>query len=1129
MSILAQLKLSPEQEAAVCSARSAVAVTAGAGSGKTRTLVGRYLWHIEQGRPVRSLIAVTFTEKAAHEMRNRIRQFIGEWRRLALPAAGAATDRWDAAFTELDAARIGTIHSLCAAILRAHPAEAGVDPLFEVLEENTAALLQARAVEETLAWAIADPICAALFGPLREHALRQTLIRLLRQRLDAGAAFQVVGEDALAHWAQAAERWFTHQLGDGVWQGALADLAGIGSRTPTDKMELARQEVLGHWRQTATALPGRDWARMIAGLLAMRQANSSHGAKANWPGDDLTLARAAMKALREYHDGSLLPLLGKPAEPGADWRLDLQAAALQPGLQRLFHRCLASYEAMKEERHALDFDDLEAKTAALLDGHPPVRARWQAAAAALLVDEFQDTNHRQRQIIYHLAGFPTASAGGGSYATGCGLFIVGDAKQSIYRFRGADVTVFRGAQADITAAGGQETLLDVTYRGHQALVAGVNQLLAPIMGEVETPDRPYHTPFAPLRSHRPGPNLSLVPPWIEFHLGLGGSEEGREAAAAGLTTRLRELQDQGCAWRQMALLFRAATHFGVYEDALEEAGIPFVTVAGRGFYERPEIRDLLNALAAIADPSDDLAVAGWLRSPMCGLSDAALFWLRRGADPDAAKLGFWQALHDDPRLACLDAADAAQARRGREILATLQALAGRHSVAYVLKQLLDRTHYRAALRLAAGGERAWRNVDKLLADAHRSRLVAIPDFLEYVRSLRDVAARMGEAAAEAGDVVQLMTIHKAKGLEFPVVVLADASYNRRETGDFLILDETLGPLLRIHDEDVSRACPLTYRLGEARQRDQEEAEGKRLLYVAATRAQDKLLISGYTGVGNSGNLQPRGWLEWLGKVVGLDAIELPEMPTAPISPVLDRAADAAIGLTLYPLLDPDRSRGQEGTGDPRPAAIARSLPADLLAPLIAPELAEHTDEKEADPPRRVWRVARRGAAFTAAAPAWVVGVLAHKALQHWRFPDQADFAAFLRPVALEMGLVSAPEIDEAVRETAKLLARFQRHPLFAELERAERRHEVAFSVAQAGQIDSGAVDLIARRDAHAAWVLYDFKTDEVADAAALADHISKQKYDRQLERYVAALTALLDEAPQARLVFLDVGGGVLVR
>ncbi len=1137
--ILNLLGLSPEQAAAALSDRPAVAVTAGAGSGKTRTLAGRYLWYIEQGYPVRSLVAVTFTEKAAREMRNRIRDFISRWRNQA--EGGDQKALWDQANIDLDAARIGTIHSLCATILRAHPAEAAVDPMFEVLEENTAILLQSRAVEQTLAWAIDDSLCAQLFGPLNEFRLRSTMSDLLAKRLDADPAFQALAKGAEQCWSDAAAAWFAEQLGDEDWRQALVDLATISARKPADKMDTARRDVLEHWQTVQENQTLKKWDQLLAELVAMRKANSHLGAKGNWTGDDLAIARDAMKTLRDHHDKTLKPLLGKTAP---SWTLDEQAAALQPGLHRLFLKCLTLYDDMKNERHALDFDDLESRTTTLLNEHPEVRYHWQANITAILVDEFQDTNARQRKIIYHLAGFErskgaahsaseresipqqtTLDIGSESASHPGSLFIVGDGKQSIYRFRGADVTVFRQAQIDIVAAQGQALSLGTTFRAHRSLGQTLNQLLAPIMGEEDDPRRPYQTPFTPLRAYRLEPDPHIQPPYLEFHLGLGSAAEGRVSSAAGLAQRLQQLHEEGCKWKHMALLFRASTAFGVYEHALEAASIPFVTVAGRGFYDRPEIRDLLNTMAAISDPSDDLVMAGLLRSPMFGLTDAALFLLRWGPEPDRSKLGFWQAVNDDSVLATLDEMDAQQARRARIIISELHDMAGRQRVAFVLKQLLDLTFYRAALRLATDGERAWRNVDKLLADAHRSRLVSVPDFLEYVRNLRDVAAREGEAVAEADDAVQLMTIHKAKGLEFPIVVLADASYSGRFRAPALLLDDSLGPLMRISDGVESGAKPLAYQLGVLRQRDMDAAEEKRLLYVAATRAEEKLLISGYSAIGKSGRLQSRGWIKTLGEVVGLDDIRLDETPILPTHETLTWHNGGA-DLSLYPTLDTVQTSIAPPTGFRPLTSDRRSLDSDLIAPLpaiISPDrTGDKIGDKEVDPPVRVWRLTSTGNT----APNWVIGTLVHKALQHWHFPDQPGFDAFIRSFALEIGLISAREVRSAVRETARLVSRFQDQAIFAYLDRAERYHEVPYSVDLDGQTDSGVIDLLARSAPDDAYQIYDFKTDQLKTGTDLLEYVEARGYSDQIRRYIAAVEQITRQRPQATIIFLNVGGEV---
>jgi ATP-dependent helicase/nuclease subunit A len=1156
-SILSLLNLTPSQAEAATWRGSDVAVTAGAGSGKTRALVGRYLSLLEDGLPLRSLVAITFTDKAAREMRTRIRATIERWL-----AEGPHPDLWQTAFIELDAARIGTIHSLCAAILRAHPAEAGVDPTFAVLEESTAAALQAQAVEAALAWATTDPGAARLFGLFTEQRLREVLAGLVSQRLDAGPAFTVVAADPLGRWANALAAWLERRLSVPEWTDALGTLDSRHAQTPGDKLELARREVLARWDEIQAALAAQDWDAAFDGLAALRGVvTSTAGAKANWHADDLAAVREAMATLRAHYDTGLIPLIGK--DRAVRWALDQQVAQALPDLRRLFEWAVAEYERLKDVRQALDFDDLEARSVALLEGNTEVRSRWQSEIRAVLVDEFQDTNERQRRIVYALAGFnprrgdpavavlpsPPASLPEGEGDTGR-LFVVGDAKQSIYRFRGADVTVFRRVQADIVAAGGKTVDLDETFRAHDPLLRVTSALLEHVMGTQDDPARPYTVPFVPLRAHRPAPGLPVGEPYVEFHLGLGETaESGRQAAATALASRLLALhQAAGIDWGDVALLFRASTAFGAYEDAFEQAGIPFVTVAGKGFYDRPEVRDLLNALAAIADPTDDLALAGLLRSPAFGVSDAGLYQLRWDGNGNSRPL--WEALH---AALPLDPADAARAETARGVVDELHGLAGRVPVAEVLKRFLDLTHYRAILRLAphplshwergTGVEgRAARNVDKLLADAHRSQLVGVGEFLEYVQTLRDVAAREGEAPVEASGAVQLMTVHKAKGLEFPVVVIADAAHQGSAGADWLLLDGELGVVVGLARQN---ARPTMHRLAALRETDMDEAEDRRLLYVAATRAREKLIVSGHvklsTARSDPGRLLMSGWLARLGEVIGLAEVRLTETPTEPL--IVEPAwVGGSVSVTAYPpaVSEQLKIEGRKVEGwNVQPIQVPvtfsscwgerhswqKTTPgshgdvAQVTGTLTADD---KTRSRESDPPPRVWRVVPR--TRRPAAPAWVVGTLVHQALHRWRFPDQPGFEVFLRPYAYQAGLTDEAAVAAAIRQAGRLLARFQAHPLFAEIAPAERHHEVPAHVSLADGPRSGIVDLLYR--ASGQWTLVEFKTDRLDRRTSLDVYMRERGYAEQVERYVAAVEQQLGCAVRALLVFLDVEGQV---
>jgi ATP-dependent exoDNAse (exonuclease V) beta subunit len=560
------------------------------------------------------------------------------------------------------------------------------------------------------------------------------------------------------------------------------------------------------------------------------------------------------------------------------------------------------------------------------------------------------------------------------------------------------------------------------------------------------------------------------------------------------------------------------------------AGIPFLTIAGRGFYERPEIRDLLNALAAIADPSDDLALVGFLRSPAFAVPDAEIYRLRfpnNSTTPvklfdslkqnaeQVAKYTSTQANNVTPNsypVTNLHPSSFTRSVHPYEVLTELHSLSGRAPVAAVLKRFLDLTHYRAILSTAPNGARLVRNVDKLLADAHRSRLVSLTDFLAYIQSLRDVSFREGEAPADSSTAgaVQLMTVHKAKGLEFPLTVIADASYEHRGNSSRIQLTDTL--LLDLRADELH---PTAWQLAARHEADLEDAEDRRLLYVAATRAKEKLLINGYVKR-KKGGLELRGWL---GKFAFL------EMAT-PEQTLLENGIYTAI----YPYSQTDASDATVSLSkcSPEPVPTSQIEPpreSDLLQPLApAPPLSdEETRARESDPPRRVWRIVSTLRPNRPRAPAWLVGRLVHESLRRWRFPD-TGYESFLRPFALESGLTDEAEIQSAIQESRRMLERLRVHPLFNELDSAERHHEVPYYLSDPD--GRGIIDLLYRNPS--GWYIIDFKTDEVRSEEEARESIHRAEYDRQMARYARAAAIQLGVQAKTRLVFLNVNGEVKV-
>lgn len=1091
---------SPEQAEAILASGGDVLITAGAGTGKTLTLVGRYLYLLEQEQPLRSLVAITFTRKAAREMRNRIRQTVLD-HLAALPPADQARKRWQEVLTELDGARIGTIHSFCGELLRSHPAEAELDPRFDVLDEGQTALLRAEAVEVALTWTAERPELAPLLVTIGEAAVRELVTSLLADSPEMRSAVDAIGKDperVLAGWTGLLAKRQTLALQALLkrsdWQARCSELEHFAPRRPDDR--LVEQVTLARTAIAKTRQgPVDDRARSLKRLLEISLIG---GSQAVWPGgkEEQVAVKACLKWLREQVAG----------QPVLSLVLNSQDEAVATTLVRLrpvVAKALQVYETAKAERRVLDFNDLEAKAVALLESHPDVRQQWRRQVSALLVDEFQDTNARQRLLLDDLNG-------------GGRLFLVGDAKQSIYGFRGADVTVFRQARRDFQQSG-QVLNLNETYRGHAALVAALNALLRPVLGEQEDAARPWAEPFAPLKAHRQAPEAGFSPPHVEVHLAVGTKSDGGLARAAGaIAQRVVEMIETGvCKPEEIAILCRAASAFPAYEDALEAAGTPFLTISGKGFYDRPEVRDLLNILQALADPNDDLALAGALRSPVLGLSDSALYalaaWRDESAHQDRRRaITLWEALASQgPSLA--DGEDQLAARAAG-LIAELHRAVGRASAADVLKSFLDRTDYRAAL-LAAGQKRAERNVSKLLADARRSGLVKVSELLNYVRLARDVDMREGEARTLAEGSVQIMSIHQAKGLEFPVVVLGDLAYRSSTRSGTYLLDEST--LTLQHKSDDGKESPSLYTLASIEAVDKDAAEEARLLYVAATRARERLILSGNTRWKEE---KPRldGWWQRLATPLGFDAAIWPAIDEeGGDSHTLDLALDdQPVACTVY---EPK----WQGTAklSPAPAAFAAVALPTLLGPLPASPVHEEPAAVDRNPPDRVWRIVPPGEETTA--PQWVVGQLVHAAIAQWRFEGLDEW---LQAKARGLGVTDMRELKGGVRQAKTMLGRFRQHRLWTEIDAAGiRQHETPYSWQDGDRIEQGVIDVLYRRAER--WKLVDFKTDRLKTLYEPSDekHLA---YVKQVRNYLRATSVLLGATPTGFLCFLDVAGAI---
>ena len=1116
--ILRQLDPSPEQEKPILSPGKDIVVTAGAGTGKTRTLVARFLGLLAEGLPLRAVVAITFTNKAAREMRNRIREEVRKYL-LSGRLSGQERVKWQGVYQELDGARISTIHSLAGDILRQHPAELGLDPEFELLDEGQSARMKALAVEAALAWAGGDDLASGLFPIFGAWKLRRVLGELMNKRLDVASVLSRLLEDLWSAWQPALIEPIRTFVEDPVVRSGLEGLSSLKVDGTMDRAQEAGdllvddlRIVIDAWETIDESSQQEDWVQVSRSLRLLREHLKQKGRGENWAP---AKPRAVIKELQKIYQETI----GKAEfDLAVDRKL---ATEIIPALRAIFRYADQYYSAAREQINGLDFDDLEEKILHLFNDFPEVLTYWQGEVQALLVDEYQDTNARQRELVNLLTGGDNQ------------LFIVGDGKQSIYRFRGADVAVFRQEQKRI-AGKGESYHLERSYRSHPILLENLNSMLAPVLGDAD--DLPYLEPFSELKSGREEPPGLDLPAYVEVHLALGVKTAGAgNLAAEAVAARLLEIlgRDSGRDGSQqinfgdVAVLCRASSSFSAFEGAFEKAGIPYTTISGQGFFERPEIRDVLNALRVFADPGDDLALAGLMRSPAGGFPDGFLLDLRDFQRTE--KLG---SLFEAARAYPGQEADVGKLELDSfiSIVEEYSTLAGRVTTAELISRFLERTAYAAGLTLA-GLERSVNNLRKLVSDAQASGIVNLIDFLNYIEEIRDVAVREGEAQMVSEGAVQIMSVHQAKGLEFPVVILGDAAKRERFTRDIL-LDDQFGlippfTIQRLEEDPAGRPFILSggsfaYEIALEAERLKEEAETNRLLYVAATRAQDLLIISGVAGNPTRGGGLPNlaGWLGKLSVPLGLGDLDLElDGDGSQIHRMLIENPGLDVSLSLYERrseFDFSGKLPQIGEKDGE-GPIDPGLWEKVNLHIGAAKLAEMI-------PKPIYPAAKNGT--KSRAPSRVVGDVVHQALRRWKFPadGEADFIDWAEVEFRSAGIYDSQAIRSGYRRVRQILERFSATELFARMETAEiLLHEVPYSLP--GEKDSyqtGSIDALFREEG--GWILVEFKTDEIRPGREI--DWGSVDYLQQVGDYLNAAERLLKQRPDPILCFLDYGGRV---
>jgi ATP-dependent helicase/nuclease subunit A len=808
------------------------------------------------------------------------------------------------------------------------------------------------------------------------------------------------------------------------------------------------------------------------------------------------------EAFGSYRDAckGLRAAIDKLAPKPFDVERAREAAELGLRLLDLVHDVADEYQRRKLREGKLDFDDLLSRAHALVTSpeNDALRKRISDELRLVLVDEFQDTDRLQVDLVRALCGDIDDGK----------LFFVGDMNQSIYRFRGAQPDVFRDLRQQVPEPG--RLPLSMNFRSQPAVLNFVNALFAGTFGDE----------YQPLTANRP---QVTAEPAIEFLWTItpdkksragGSTKAAREQEARRIAQRLKQLTlteepiiadaaakggKRGVKPGDVAILFRALSDVALYENALREYELDYYLVGGHAYYSQQEIYDVLNLLRAVASGADEISLAGVLRSPFFSLSDEALYWLAEAGKRSLNDGLFAESLPNE-----LAADERLKVAAARETLAYLRSCKDSLPIARLLQEALARTGYDAALLSEFLGERKLANLNKLLEQARAADSGNVLNLDGFIAQLAEFVVREPKEAlaatlSESADVVRLMTIHHAKGLEFPLVVVPDIDRKADGRSVSAALDDDLGPVVKPpNDEESDTKTTTGITLYRSLERRAEADERKRLFYVAATRAADYLILSSSL-VGYDADELDSDWTRLLAAQFDLqtggfrgqlrDGLALPRVRVTDSDPEIDfQPVGRGRGADLVELVERARASAAErgGTVPPFVGPIAAELAARrqfsvsrLSGKLIRPDVREEEFAQLADPEQL----------DALSFGTFVHAALARVELGGKKSTSKSSPRALCEQIASERVLKNAAR---AVEEGAELVARFLASSRWSQITAAKTVHrELEFLLAWppdgsgdqdgGGRYVQGFFDCV-YRDAAGDWHLVDYKTNTRADA-----------------------------------------------
>ncbi|HXV65239.1 MAG TPA: UvrD-helicase domain-containing protein [Vicinamibacteria bacterium] len=1109
-------------------------VEAAAGTGKTTALVSRIVEIVKTGRgELAGIVAVTFTEKAAGELKLRLRGALEDGR--ASSQDDAVITRLEQGLSQLEEAHVGTIHGFCSDLLKQRPLQAGVDPLFEVATDEETERLYHRVFERWLETTLADPP-PGIRRLLRRQAVREQgpideLYRAGRSLLDVRdfrANWQIRPIDRESAIDELAERIIS-----------LSDKASHPFN-PRDNFYLDLADVLAFvqdLRSQEQVSGKRDYDALEHRLAILgfgwRKGRGPYGEDVRR--EDLLAERDALRtAQAEFRKKS-----------GADL-----AAHLQNELRELVRQ----YETVKEKRGRLDFLDLLVRARDLLRDDRDVRAELARSFTHIFVDEFQDTDPLQAEILLLLSADGSEEDDWRRIRPIPGkLFVVADPKQSIYRFRRADVALYQRVKRQLIAAGAKPVYLTTSFRSVPDIQELVNVAMAGAMKPIADNHQADYVPLDAYRESMANRQPAIVAIPIPRPYGDWGRITQyaiKRSEPAAVASWIRWLIDDS-GWlvsdratreprpvgsSDVCLLFRRFVSgqqlvTQPYVDALQALDIPHVLVGGRGFHQREEIEAMRVALTALERPDDELSVFATLRGPLFSLSDESLFSYRtrHGALHPFRKTSS-ESLQGDDR-------DVEQAL---ELIAKLHQGRNHRPIALTVRELLDSTRAQAGFALWQAGDQVLANVLGLVQIARgfeESGGLSFRGFVDYLDELAESPNRHEQPIAEDGvEGVRLMTVHKAKGLEFSVVILCDitCSFSMGAT-------RHVDPDRSLFAIRLAGSSPWELLDHEPQESERDAAESLRLLYVAATRARDVLAVpvvadepqaKGWVGPLLSAFYPPHKQYRFpivapkCPRFQGEDTVidrpsRAPILPGQGIRPGLHRAEqgrhevvwwDPSLfelettpkpGVRRHWILQ-ERAEGEPGEGareyarwlEQRDSLVGRgSEPNMTVATVTRLVEEEKTAGVEGASGVEILEVEGRDPQRPAGKR---FGSLVHELLARAPFEtDASELGAFARSLGRVLG-----NTEEEILAAIAVVVRALEHDVFTRATKAELcyREMPLMHRENKGAVVEGVADLVFRESGATHWTIVDFKTDLRIDMTA-------ESYRRQVALYARAVEA----------------------